>query len=214
MPRPELPVRRSPDVAWWVTVPAGIAAVVLTALAQAGRAIPQSHWLLALLYLGLFILAEATAMRFEVRRQAYSLTVVEVPLLLAVVYLSPVLVVAARVCAALIVKRRRGQTPVKMWFNIASNAAAAAMGALIVVKAQPIVDGVPRPLDVSRPGTWLILFAAVGAGVFMTVGGVTLVITLVQGRIPTADLVRTAIPSLVVGAINTTLGLSVLLVLQ
>jgi diguanylate cyclase (GGDEF)-like protein len=206
MARPKLPTGRSSQVAWLVTGPLAAVAIVLTVAAQVGDPIEDHEWPLALAFLGLFVVAEAAVMRFEVRRQAFAISVVEVPLLLALFYLSPLLVVVPRVLASTAAQLRRGVTPIKLWFNVAAVGASAAAASVIVASAEK-----PRG---DSPESWFVLFVAVATGVLVTLAAVVGVITLVQGRISPRDLVRTAGPGLPVAAGNITLGLVVLLTLQ
>ncbi|HEU5111590.1 MAG TPA: EAL domain-containing protein, partial [Micromonosporaceae bacterium] len=174
-------------------------------------------WPLALVFVGLFVVANLTALRFEFRRQATSVSLVELPLLLALFYLSPLLVVTSRVTAAFLVNSRKRLAPVKLWFNVACAAANAAVSSLIV--HSPVVwnsDAVTSDgwLQVESPATWLVLFVAVIVGTFVTLAAVVGVITLVQGRPSPGDLLRTTVQGTLVAAANITLGLVVLLTLQ
>jgi diguanylate cyclase (GGDEF)-like protein len=209
---------RSPQFAWFVTGPLAALAILLTLAAQAGHPLPLSQWLLGLVFFGLFLVANSTFIRFEINRQGFSLSVIEVPLLLALFYLSPLLVVMSRVAAAAVVNSRQKFTPVKLWFNVAVAAANTAVASAIV-KVPAVVgsdaitasDGRLRP---DSPAAWIILFVAVMAAVLASMLSVVAVITLVQGRMSPRDLIRTAVPGLPVAAGNITLGLVVLLTLQ
>ena len=59
---------------------------------------------------------------------------------------------------------------------------------------------------------WLVLAAAVGATTVITLASVTGVISLVQGQPPLRDLTRMVVSTLIVVAVNTTVGLLILLV--
>jgi diguanylate cyclase (GGDEF)-like protein len=194
-----------------------VSAVLLTFAAQAGRDIAGWEWLLATVFLGLFIVVDGTRLRLrlELRRHATSLSLIEIPLLLALFYLAPVLVVLVRVAAGLVVRIRRGQSQVKMWFNAAAFAAATAAAAAIVANFGSGTDRAGgRPFDDVSPHTWLVLGAAVGASVLVALFGVVGVITVTQGAISSSDLVRIVVPSVLVGFVNITFGLIVLIVLQ
>jgi diguanylate cyclase (GGDEF)-like protein len=108
--------------------------------------------------------------------------------------------------AALLARTHRGLSPVKLWFNVASLAAGAAVASLIVRAG--------LPLDGADPGTWVVLSAAVGANALVTHVAVVGVITIVQGKVSEAELVRTLVPGLIVAAANIAIGLIVLVVLQ
>ncbi|HEX5595664.1 MAG TPA: sensor domain-containing phosphodiesterase [Micromonosporaceae bacterium] len=182
-------------------------AVLLTIAAQVGQPLPPQDWLLAIVYLLLFLAAEAISLRFGIRRHGVQISLSEVPLLLALFYLSPLVVVLVRVSASTISFARRSQSPVKLWFNVANAAAATAFSTVVVRALGPIGDRV-------GPYAWLVLLVAVTAGVLVTLLAVIGVITLVQGRISGPVLVRTAVPGLGVAAINIVLGLVVLVIVQ
>jgi diguanylate cyclase (GGDEF)-like protein len=179
---------------------------VLTFVAQLGQATTPEQWLSALIFLGIFIAAEVLVLRFEIRRQAFSISVTEIPLLLALFYLPPALVVMVRALAALAAQVRRGQRGVKLWFNVASLAAGTSVASLIARAG--------APLNGAAPSTWLILSAAVGACVVLTHCAVIGVITLVQGSASSSELIQTVVPVGIVATANITVGLVVLLVLR
>jgi diguanylate cyclase (GGDEF)-like protein len=195
---------RSSQLAWLITVPLAVLAVVLTLGAQITQPLPARHWALALLFVGLFVAAEAISLTFEVRRQAHIASIGEIPLILGLFYLAPLVLVVVRAVALLIVNGRRAQSPVKLWFNVASTAFATACAVLVVTGL-----GRVRP---DQPVGWLTLAAGAATSVIVTFVAVAGVITLVQGRITGPYLVRTGLPVLAIGAVNTSLGLVVLLV--
>ncbi|HEY6594629.1 MAG TPA: sensor domain-containing phosphodiesterase [Asanoa sp.] len=212
MPRLTLPVRRTPQVAWLFTVPLSILAVGLTFALQLPLPIPPRDWYLAILFFGLFLVADATVMRFEIRRQAITVTVAEVPLLIGLFYLSPLLLVTVRAAAAAITRARRGreQASVKLWFNVASVAASVAVSKAIVIGLEPS----DAAWDLRDPTTWLVLCLAVAAGVLITMVSVVGVITLVNGRASNRDIARATVPGLIVTGVNITVGLAALLVIK
>jgi diguanylate cyclase (GGDEF)-like protein len=197
---------RSSQLAWLITAPLAIVAIPLAIAAQISRPLPVHHWLYAVLFLGLFIAADAAVLRFEVRRHAFALSVTEVPLLLALFYLAPLVTIIVRVLALIILNARRGQSHVRLWFNAAQVAVAVGVAYLVIAAFGPL-NGV-------GPRTWLVLSGAVGANWLITLGAVVGVITLVQGRPSTRELFQTAAPGLVVAAVNITLGLVALLALH
>jgi diguanylate cyclase (GGDEF)-like protein len=180
--------------------------VLLAALAQWGRPVPAWQWALALLVLIAFVAADFLVLRVEVRRQTFLVTISEVPLLLALFYVSPVLLVAVRALATLLTKSYQRQSPVKVSFNVASLSAGAALATVIVRAGEPLDGGAPM--------TWLLLAAAVGANALVTHLAVIGVVTLVQGEMSSKELVRTVAPALVVTGMTTTIGLVALVVLQ
>jgi diguanylate cyclase (GGDEF)-like protein len=161
---------------------------------------------LTLLFLGLFVLVESTEINVEVRRHGVGMTLSEIPLVLALFYLAPLSLIAVRVTAMTLVKLRNRVTPVKLAFNLANIVAGNAAALLIVHSFGPLVD--------KAPSSWLVMFAAVGANMLSTVAAVIGVIALIQGGMSVRRVLRTGTPSLVVGTINTTVGLVVLLAVQ
>ncbi len=206
MSSPRAAVRESANRAWLLTAPLALGAVLFAGLAQVGRPIPGWHWLLAAVFLAAFLAADLAILQVEVRRQALGVSVAEVPLLLALFFLSPVLLVLVRALAALISKTYKRQSWVKVWFNVASFAAAAALASLIVRAGDP--------LDAAAPVTWLLLAAAVGTNSLVSHFAVVGVVTLVQGEMSSKDLTRTLVPAVLVTASTTTVGLVALVVLH
>jgi diguanylate cyclase (GGDEF)-like protein len=206
MSRPRATVRRSENVAWLITAPLAAVAVIFMTPAVAHHRPVLASLPLTLLFFGLFLLAEATNLSVEVRRHALQIALTEIPLVVALFYLAPLPLLAIRIAAAAVVQGRRRSSPAKLAFNVANIAAGTAAACLIFYSG-------PQHHDTS-PLSWLVIFAAVGAAVVSTVAAVIGVITLIQGGMSTRRVLRTATPSLVVGLINTTVGLVVLLAVE
>ena len=206
MPRIRVPVRRSAQLAWFVTAPlAAIAIAVFVPLAAAFPArpadVPKAMALCAL-----FIATEATLLHFTVRRQVVAVSFSEIPLLLSFFFLPPSLVLVSRILALALVHGVRRSPVVKICFNIASIAAATVLGNTIVVAAGPLTDRGPR--------TWLVLSASVAVTSLVSLLAVLAIVTLMQGRMSLPAVTRTAVTALAVNAVNIMVGLVVLLVLQ
>ena len=206
MPAPRLVNLKTVHRAWLITLPLAVTAVLLTVAAQVGRPVPAEKLHVAGLFFALFVAAGLTTFRLDVRRHSFVVSTSAFPLLLGLFYLPPLLLVLARTLATLLVRRHQGQTSVKLWFNTAVSGAGAALASLIV-RAGGELDGL-------SPVTWLILVAAVTAEVLLTLSAVTGVVALVQGRASSDAMARSAYPGLVVEAVNVTIGLVVLVLLQ
>jgi diguanylate cyclase (GGDEF)-like protein len=204
--RPRVAVQRSEEFAWFITAPLAAITILLIFPAIAGRRPLIGAWQELLLFLVLFVAAEATTLNFQVRRQSLAVSLTEVPLLLALFYLPPLPLLAIRVISTLLVQSRRRTVPVKFFFNAANSAAATAAASLIVYVLGPLRDLNPR--------SWLVLLGAVGVSVLSNMVGVVGVISLVQGGVSVHRVARIAAPGLVVVGINATLSLVVLLVIQ
>jgi diguanylate cyclase (GGDEF)-like protein len=198
--------RRSENVAWIITAPLAVISIVFAAPAVAGYRPALAPWPTTLLYLALFIVAQGTLLTIEIRRQGLTVSLTEIPLVLALFYLPPLTLLGIRILAALVVQSRRRNTPVKLVFNIANVVAGNAAASLIVYSFRPLSD--------TSPATWLVLFAGVGAAVLSSVAAVIGVITLIHGGMSVRRVLRTATPSIVVGAINAAVGLIVLLAIR
>jgi hypothetical protein len=109
--------------AWLLTLPLGVGALLLTAAAQVGVSIPGWQWPVAAVFVVAFIAADLNVLHVEIRRHRFGVSVGEVPMLLALFFLSPVLVVGARALAIVISKSYQRQSGVKVSFNAASQAA-------------------------------------------------------------------------------------------
>ncbi|MEV4533524.1 bifunctional diguanylate cyclase/phosphodiesterase [Asanoa sp. NPDC049518] len=169
-------------------------------------------WLLGLLFLGLFAVADLFPLVFQVRRQAFKIVLTEIPLLLALYAIPPLTLILARVLAVIISRQIHRSAPVKLWFNVASNAAGTALACLIVFAFGPLHE--PGTPFEAGPYALAVLAVAVVGMATLTLATTVGVITLVQGRISTRVLSQIAIPGLIVSGINITIGLITLLIIQ
>jgi hypothetical protein len=153
--------QRSAQLAWLITGPmACLAIILIVAAISVGSAdhLPiLSSWKLLALFFVLFAAAEATTLNFEVLRHGMSVSLTEIPLLLALFYLSPLSVLLLRVVANALIQSRRRVIPLKQAFNTANVGAGMAIACLVVARFGPIRG--------SGPHAWLILLVAVFAAV-------------------------------------------------
>ncbi|KUL30208.1 putative bifunctional diguanylate cyclase/phosphodiesterase [Actinoplanes awajinensis] len=198
--------RRSSDYAWLITGPLALFAM----LGLIGFSIADDNWyhhwaggLLAAV--GLFASGLAVTNIF-IRRQTYSVTITEIPLVLALHYLSPPMVILAVTVGAAASFLRIRMEPTKLFFNVANSAARATV-TLIVIAALPKAEGV-------GPATWAVLFTAVMAGAMASHIAVASVIAVVQGRYAGQVALRAGLSALITAAINIAVGLVVLLVVD
>ena len=153
MAGPRQAVRRSLKLAWLVTGPLAFLALLITGILLVKDPEPVGEWPLGLLFFALLAVAGATQLLLEVRRQTFTVSLVEVPVLIGLYFLPPVTLIIARVLAALVVFGRRKVPPTKLAFNAANVAAEAALACAVVFLA--------GPLDASEPITWFVLATAV-----------------------------------------------------
>lgn len=203
MSRGSAGTRRSPEHAWLVTGPLGIFAVVLTVALGVLSAEPAGEWALAALIFGLVLVSEMPMLHFVIRRQTMSFTITEISLLFALFVLPPLTVVLVFTLGSLITQVRRRFAQPKVWFNVAKAATASSLASLVVL-ALPDMRGF-------GPGTWAILFAAVGSHTLVTLGAVVAVIAVIHGTPAGWETIRSSGPGLVTAAINVAVGVVVML---
>ena len=154
-----------------------------------------------------FAVAETLLVHFEFRKQTHALTLGEVPLLVGVVFCSPVGLLAARLLGsviALVGWFRQSRT--KLAFNLAIH------GAKVVaaVGAYHAVLGHDSP--VSARG-WIAAFVASGAADLASHVAIISVITLTAGRPSRGALQAVAVACAVAALTNTSLALLTVVVL-
>jgi len=166
-----------------------------------GRA-SLSTWVVLIVIFGL---AEATQIHIELQRQTYSLSLSELPLVLALFTLPPAWVLSARLIGASYVFLWRRTAPDKAAYNLS-------LFALEVCVAVALFNALGSP-SVIEPVSWLAAYAAVSAADIVGVFAVIAAIASVQNRLGYAEVVGILVPTVLAATLNTTLGLLVLLVL-
>ncbi|MEV4758739.1 bifunctional diguanylate cyclase/phosphodiesterase [Micromonospora sp. NPDC049559] len=206
MVRREKPTKRSNELAWLITGPLSLLTVLCSILVGLAGDSWFGGWFGAGLLLVFMVAAGLPILTFVTRGQALSVSLTEIPLVLAFFFLPPLTVVLVYTLAALIIQLRRKLGPAKFWFNVARAAAAASLGSLLLLALPPIKG--------TGPGTWGVLFAAVTLVTLVTLASVIGVITLVQGWQAGWDaLRRAASTALATAVINVAIGLIILITL-
>ena len=193
--------------AYYLAAPLAVLTVALVIPIAGRNPMSVSELPKALLYLVLIILSQAIVLRFEVRRHSVSVTIGEIALLLALFYLSPVMVIVVRAVACLVVQIAQRNSAVKVVYNASAVSLATAVAALVAATY-------PDALNTVTPLTWLVLAIAVAASSVTSLVAVIGVICLVQGIPPWRSLVRASTSVLGVAAVNIMIGLIVLQVLE
>ncbi|WP_250028670.1 putative bifunctional diguanylate cyclase/phosphodiesterase [Paractinoplanes maris] len=198
--------RRSAQYAWLITNPLALFALICAIVFWINDPKWYGSWLGGLVALTGIIGAYIGVFNVVIRRSTFSVYITEVPFLLALYYLSPVLVVLVMTLAVMAVQlSRRAAMPIKLWFNVAKSAAGAAAAALVIV-ALPDIRG-------AGPGTWAILFAAVATSVLVEVLSMAAVMAVVQGGKAGQEVIRGSLPVWLMAGVNTVIGLIFLVAL-
>ncbi len=211
MPAPKVPVSRSDAHSWLITGPLLLLGALLSLpilLSGGDETRPgDNEFGYALVLLVLATLATPMALRFDIRRQALVTRMDDIPVILALFYLSPWLAVGVRVIAGLIWNILGARlTPHKLAFNAASHFAGIATANLIVFEFGLGSGG--------SPGTWLVLAAAVFAGNVVALSAIAGVMVLLQGVGQLPYFLRSSLAGFAVIGVNIVLGLVMLLTLQ
>ncbi|MFF5080269.1 putative bifunctional diguanylate cyclase/phosphodiesterase [Actinoplanes sp. NPDC000266] len=199
--------RRSARYAWLVTNPLALFAVICTIAFWVQQPRWFDDWLGGLVALVGISVAYIGVVNVVIRRSTMSFYITEVPFLLALYYLSPVMVIVVMTLAALTAQltRRAVLVPSKLWFNVAKSTAGAA-AAVLVLEAMPPIRG-------AGPGTWAILFAAVGVSVLVEVLSLAAVMAVVQGGRAGQEVIRGSLSIWIGAGVNVVLGLIFLVAL-
>jgi len=204
--RPKVPVRRPQWYAWFIAGPLALAAIALTVpVAMADERTWRYAWLAPVFFV-FMVLSGRIELRFNVRRQAYRVLLTDIPLLLALFYLPPVLVLLVRLAASLLLPALYRLGPLKMTFNVTGIACGTALANFIVFLL---------PFGTSTgPRTWGVLAGAVLANQLLMATAIGGVIVLLQGLGYLKQFLQTFWPVQVVLLVNITLGLVMLLALK
>jgi diguanylate cyclase (GGDEF)-like protein len=191
--------RRSPEYAWLITTPLAASASVCLVIFWIQDPHWYTKWAGGLAALAGLVLAHKAVLNLLIRRQNTLVVVTEIPLVLAIYFLPPPMVLCVVTLGALITQLRDRMEPTKLWFNVAKSAASCS-AALLVVAAFPHIRG-------AGPGTWGILFAAGitnAVASHLAVGGV---MTLLQGRHAAQEALRSGLPAVATATINIAIAL-------
>jgi diguanylate cyclase (GGDEF)-like protein len=164
-----------------------------------------SPWLLGGL-LVLFLVFDRAQVTVEVRKQTHALSLSEIPLVVGLFLLPPLGLVLARVVAGGRLLLDRRLLAGKQVFNIGVFAAEVAV-------AQTVFRLFPD-LDIHQPQSWFAALAAVLAANLTGTATVLFAIVVTSGAVDRRRLIGMTVPALVTGALNTTVGLLALVVMD
>ena len=195
--------------AWLITT--GLIAVAILLAASAWSLAPGPPPIFTLIALVLVQVGVTMwPLQLEVRRQGVLVAAGEIPLVLALFFLSPFWVIMAQFLGCFIVHgyrmvMRRAMV-VKAVFN-AANVTTAAGAAALVATALDVGDA-------AAPGTWIVLMLAVLVYQLMNQLVFATIITVTEGRRALDDLLNGVGSGIAIGMVNAILGILILLALD
>jgi diguanylate cyclase (GGDEF)-like protein len=198
--------RRSAQYAWLITNPLALFAAICVAVFWVHTPRWYDAWQPGLILLVTFVVAYIGVFNFTIRRSGFNVFITDIPLVLALFYLPPVMAICVVTVATVISQLRLAQVNTKMWFNVAKSAAAVS-AALLVVHALPAIRG-------AGPGTWAILFAAVMVNTLVELISITAVMSVVQSVRAGQEAFRAGLPALAISGVNIGISLIFLVALE
>ncbi|GAA4922090.1 putative bifunctional diguanylate cyclase/phosphodiesterase [Actinoplanes utahensis] len=200
------PARPASDRAWLITYPLALVALILTV----GFWIADPDWWKAwpvacLFFLG-YLLALRDAFFIVIRRGTFTFAVTDVPFVLALFYLPPVMVIIVVVGATLTSQYWSRMPPAKLWFNGAKSAAGSTAAVLLLAALPDLTE--------PDPGTWLALAAAAEVASLVEFLSLTGVLSLVQDVRTGRAAFRAGWTAFVANAVCVVIGLTFLVALE
>ncbi|HEV2755595.1 MAG TPA: ATP-binding protein [Actinomycetota bacterium] len=150
---------------------------------------------------GLFFLAEVCVVHLQFRREAYSFSLSEIPLVLGLFFLTPAALVFAQLVgsgAALAFHRR--QSPLKLVFNLAHLSLEAILASLLF--QQIVITGDPTNFE-----GWIGTGIAVALTTFLSAAMIALAISLSEGKVHLEALTEGLGPGMMAALTNTCIAL-------
>ena len=163
---------------WALNIGTAVAAValyimVVQELPPRAPSFTLSLWAMAIL----FYVSEISVVHLQFKRDAYSFSLSEIPLVIGFFFSTPVdLVLGQFVGALLALALHRRQSPLKVAFNVSHYCFEACLASIIFFSLAPNGDA----LD---PFGWLVTFGAAYAGSFVSMLMVVAAISLSEGRL-------------------------------
>jgi len=156
--------------------------------------------------LAVFLVAERTPLRIEVRRQTWGISLSEIPLVLGLFLVPPLGLLLARLCSGvpLLLDRRRLRG--KQVYNIG-------VFAVEVALAEIVFRSRPEHLY-ADPRSWLLALGAVATAAAAGAVMIVLAIAVTDGRLDRRRVTSLALPALVATVVNTMVGLIAVVVVS
>jgi hypothetical protein len=190
--------------AYVTAVAVGIALLWVRHLPAPTAPFPIPWWTLA----AAFCVTEISVVHIQLRRDAHSFSLSEIPLVIGLVFMKPsTLVLAQLLGVALALGFHRRQHPLKLTFNLAHFALEACLASIVF---HAITDG----YESATAAVWEGAFAATALASVVGVGMVFSAILLSKGEPGSRQFRRAILFGLIAAVTNTSLGLICIMVLS
>jgi diguanylate cyclase (GGDEF)-like protein len=190
-----------------------IAAALWASLGDTGTGGSDDWWQALALAVAVGV-TETTALHFEFRRQAFSMSLSEAPVVVGLFFVAPIPLLAARLVgagASFVVRRTR---PVVVAFNLPLFAVEVAVAVSVFRAIESISGWTSHAVADARPLSWLAALAAVVAYDLVSAAGVLAAIFATQARLRRSEVAQLA-PAVAMSAVfGTTIGLLIVVVLH
>lgn len=165
---------------------------------------PAPWWALA----GFFYAAEIAVVHLKFRKDAHSFSMSDIPLVLGLIYASPVQLITAQAIGNLVaLTLHRRLPPVKLFFNIGQFA----LQSIAAIWAFRLVWSGGEVLGANG---WIAIFAATGAALLVADGLINVAIRLSGGNISLPQMLQVLSLSALATTMNTMLGLAAITIMN
>nr|WP_239522056.1 bifunctional diguanylate cyclase/phosphodiesterase [Geodermatophilus sabuli] len=150
-----------------------------------------------------FVATESVKLDLEVRRQTFTVTPIELVVVIGLVEIGGLWTAVARGAAVVVVLVRQRYVPAKTVFNVA-------LAVLEVTAAVAVLQLFPES-DLGSPVTWAALAVAITAADVVSAVCVAAIITLTDGRLGRRFWIDALVPQFVIGPLSVAAGVATVL---
>ena len=184
----------------------GVGLSLVTSVPSSSRFPPEQAIAVAAVIAVLFVVAESSEIHIAIRSHTFSVAFAELPLVIGLFLLPPLWLMSAWLVGAGTVFAVRRTAPAKSLFNL---------GLIVLeVGAAELLFHALAPGTGLRPRDWAVAYLAMLIVDLIAAAAVMAAIGLLQRRVAVSELSRTLPPAAITGALNTTLALLTLLVID
>ncbi|MBA3252034.1 MAG: GAF domain-containing protein, partial [Geodermatophilaceae bacterium] len=153
-----------------------------------------------------FLAAELAQFHIEVRKQTFSMSLSELPLVLGTILLGPLATVSSRVLGSAIAMLLRRDPPTKVAINLCVFALESTVFSAVLYSFSD--------RDILTPQTWAAIMIAVVIALLLSFSQVTVIVGWTQGWLSSRRLIQIVSPIIIVGLISSATAIVVAIVLR